>query len=170
MDRDLTPEEKRKIYLEEKARAEARDKLAAEQKQAASKKKKEAKPGCLVSLGVAILIVVGVKYCPFKPWLRYSPDDIENGARAYCRDYVQFSYLASPLSASFPVGSGKTVRLENNTYRITSHFDSRNADGSTMRTYYVCTVRLKEDPDDLMADADDYVVRACANIKKHYIA
>ena len=41
MGADLTPEERRKIYLEEKARSEARDRVAAEKKRVAAEKKKK---------------------------------------------------------------------------------------------------------------------------------
>ena len=61
MGADLTSEERRKIYLEEKARPEARDRVAAE------KKKKERTQGCLGCLGLVILIVVGAKFCPGEP-------------------------------------------------------------------------------------------------------
>ena len=62
---DLTPEERQKIFLEEKARAEARDRLAAEKKERAAKqkKKKDATHGCLGCLGLVILILVGAKFC-----------------------------------------------------------------------------------------------------------
>jgi len=68
---DLTPKERQKIYLEEKVRAEVRDKLAAEQKQAASEKKTK---GCLLKLGLAILIVVGVRFCPSEPDVKPTPE------------------------------------------------------------------------------------------------
>ena len=62
---DLTPEERQKIFLEEKARAEARDRLAAEKKERAAKekKKKDATHGCLGCLGLVILILVGARFC-----------------------------------------------------------------------------------------------------------
>lgn len=61
MGADLTPEERRKIYLEEKARSEARDRVAAE------KKKKKQTQGCLGCLGLVILIFLGVQFCPSEP-------------------------------------------------------------------------------------------------------
>ena len=65
MGADLTPKERYKIYLEEKARSEARDILAAKKKKvAAEKKKKERTQGCLGCLGLVILIVIGAKFCP----------------------------------------------------------------------------------------------------------
>ena len=66
MDEHLTPKERYKIYLEEKARSEARDILAAKKRQraAAEKKKKERTQGGLGCLGLVILIVIGAKFCP----------------------------------------------------------------------------------------------------------
>ena len=66
MGEDLTPKERYKIYLEEKARSEARDILAAKKRKraAAEKKKKERTQRGLGCLGLVILIVIGAKFCP----------------------------------------------------------------------------------------------------------
>ncbi len=148
----LTSEERRKIYLEEKARAETRDRLAAEKKTEKRtltpeepKKWKEFKYGCLVVLGIVIL---GSLFCPGDRIY------VETEARMHCRNYVRL-YLDSPEAADFPFASigSTTERFGNNTYRITSHFDSKNVYGTTMRTEYVCTIRFEGDPDNMTDEA-----------------
>ena len=62
MSSSLTPEERRKIYLEEKARAEATDRLAVEKKERVAKK--DTIRGGVGCLGLIILLVAGAKYCP----------------------------------------------------------------------------------------------------------
>lgn len=65
MSSSLTPEERRKIYLEEKARAEAKDRLAAEEKERVAKRdNKDTIRGGVGCLGLIILLVAGAKYCP----------------------------------------------------------------------------------------------------------
>ena len=75
MGEDLTPKERYKIYLEEKARSEARAMLAAKKRErvAAEKKKKERTQGCLGCLGLVILIVIGAKFCPSEPDVTVTP-------------------------------------------------------------------------------------------------
>ena len=146
----LTSEEPQKIYLGEEARSEARDKLTADKKQAtAQKKKKDLHPGCVA----LIAIVVFGGYL----WLKLSPPgewETEYAALLHCEGHVR-TVLDSPSSADFPFSRiGSAIRrLENNTYRITSHFDSKNVYGTTMRTEYVCTIRFEGDPEDLTDEA-----------------
>ena len=145
--RRLTPEERRKIYLEEKARVESKDKLSADQEQATVQRDKFSAIGCLVLLGIAIS---GALFCPIAP-------DIEPAASLRCKDYVR-TVLDSPSSADFPFFGAfarTTERLGNNTYRITSYFDSKNVFGTTMRTEYVCTIRFEGDPENLTDEAMD---------------
>lgn len=152
----LTSEERQKIHLGEEARSEARDRLAAEKKTEKSRltpeeqeKWKEFKYGCLVVLGIVILgSLLSSLFCPRDPIY------VEVEARMHCRNYVRL-YLDSPEAADFPfanIGS-TTERLENNTYRITSHFDAKNVYGTTMRTEYVCTIRFEGDPDNMTEEA-----------------
>ncbi len=55
----LTPKEKEKIYLEEKARYEAREKLAAERKAGQEQESdKDVKRGCLGCLGFIVFIIL----------------------------------------------------------------------------------------------------------------
>ena len=154
----LTSEERQKIYLGEKARSEARDRLAAEKNTEKRRltpeeqeKWKEFKYGCLVVLGIVILgSLLSSLFCP------RGPIDIQIAAGLHCRNYVRL-YLDSPSSADFSLfGIGDTTeQLENNTYRITSHFDSKNVYGTTMRTEYVCTIRFEGDPEDSTDEALD---------------
>ena len=152
MGKDLTPEERRKIYLEEKARAEVRDKLAADQKQpTAQRENKKLHPGCLAL--IFIVVVGGIV------WLHVRPPgerELEYAALLHCEGYVR-TVLDSPSSADFPFSRiGSTIeRLGNNNYRITSHFDSKNVYGTTMRTEYVCTTRFEGDPENLTDEAMD---------------
>jgi hypothetical protein len=54
---DLTPEEKQKIYLEEKTRLEAKEKLEAEKKALDDEKKKKSQKNTGIGCGVIILIL-----------------------------------------------------------------------------------------------------------------
>ena len=105
MGADLTPEERQKIYLEEKVRAEARDKLAADHKQAATKKnEKEAKQGVVVLLGLVILVFVGVKFCPNEPGVKLTPE--RDVAKQLPQDDGE-----SPLSRAASAGSAEAVKV-----------------------------------------------------------
>ena len=145
MGKDLTPEERRKIYLAEKVQAEAKDKLAANQKQATAQRgKKDFAIGCLA---VLVIVILGAVFCPRAP-------DVEWAALSFCEDYVR-SRLDSPEAADFPFSSigSTTEQLGNHTYRIESRFDSKNVFGTTKRTKYVCTVRFTGDSNNLMEEA-----------------
>lgn len=142
----LTSEERQKIYLGEKARSEARGRLAADQKQAtAQREKKVFKNGCLAVL--VIIVILGYVFCPRAP-------DVGWAALSVCEGYVRF-HLDSPEAADFPFSSigSTTEQLGNHTYRIESRFDSKNVFGTTMRTKYVCTVRFTGDSKNLTEDA-----------------
>jgi hypothetical protein len=56
---ELTPEEKKKIYEEEKERLSAQEKVKAE------KKKKETQSGCIGAIILIVLIVIGLQICGF---------------------------------------------------------------------------------------------------------
>lgn len=178
--RRLTSEERQKIYLEGKARSDARDRLAAgkktekrrltpeerrktylEEKARVEAKEKPApnqkqatvqreKNSAIGCLVLLGIAISGALFCP-------KADNIEPAAYLRCKDYVR-TVLDSPSAADFPFfrSFGRTTeRLGNNTYIFTSYFDSKNVFGTTMRTEYVCTIRFEGDPENLTDEAMD---------------
>lgn len=114
--------------------------------------------GCLGVVGVLVLFaVVGM----FLPKGDSSPSSAsgnargashsrseggdESGAWSAARSFVE-GRLKNPASADFPWYDKDAIQfLGNATYRIKSYVDASNSFGGTIRTDYVCTVRLEGD-------------------------
>ena len=175
----LTSEERQKIYLGEKARSEARDRLAAEKKTEKrrltpeerrkiyleEKARAEARDNLAADQEqataqrekkvfkngcLAVLVIIVILGYVFCP----RAPDVEWAALSVCEGYVRFR-LDSPEAADFPFSSigSTTEQLGNHTYRIESRFDSKNVFGTTMRTKYVCTVKFTGDSKNLTEEA-----------------
>ena len=144
---ELTPEERQKIYEEEKARAEAKETVEAENKaekeKAAGKRTATGCMGCLVAvLAMVVVIVIWTSLFPGEP---PSPEQqaeaLGNTAFIQCQNYVRDA-LVSPATADFPFLDRQTQLLGNNSYRVISYVDSQNALGATLRTNWICDIQF----------------------------
>lgn len=131
----LTPEERQRIYEEEKARKEAQDRLAAENK---SKQGKSPLVGCLSIIVLLVLLGILIGNCgDNEPRSEHDPITAFVMSQSFVEDR-----LKSPSTAKFPTYSESQVRdLGNGEYIVSSYVDAQNTFGAMVRTKYVC--RLK---------------------------
>jgi hypothetical protein len=139
---ELTPEERTRIYNEEKARLEAQQQIQAEQEQAQHKKNAGwARVGGAVLAGIILLLCVLGAF----PKTTDKPGDNKRGAYRYSREFVE-RRLKEPSSAKFcDYDESKVVSLGGDMYRVNSCVDSQNSFGAMIRNNYTCKLRTIED-------------------------
>lgn len=70
----------------------------------------------------------------------YTRSEEYRGATAYsCAKSQVKAMLKSPSTAKFPF-AGEGTQIEGSKYRVSSHVDSQNSFGATIRTNFSCTV------------------------------
>lgn len=132
----LTPEEKRKIYEEEKARIAAQAKIKSEADAVASKNMLS---GCLVLVALFAVLVIAMMSCVGGSADRPEHDPI--AAFVMSEGFVK-DRLKSPSSAKFQPYSASNVRdLGNGVYEVTGYVDAQNSFGAMIRNRYYCKLR-----------------------------
>lgn len=129
---DLTPEEKTRIYQEEKARIEAQTKIKN------AENKKNTRTGCLAL--VVIIIAIGL-------WIGFSIGGTEIKGPSSIDAYVMSQKfvedrLKTPSTAKFPTYKEEmVVQLNDNRFKVSAYVDAQNTFGATIRTHYTCWVK-----------------------------
>lgn len=131
---ELTPEEKQKIYEEEKARVAAQAKI----------KQENQKKGCLGCLGIfAVIFVISLLISVLSPAPKEAPANPKEDAYTAAITLAPQA-LKSPDSATFPyydksMDSG-IVDIGGGQWQITSFVDAENSFGAKIRTDYTAIV------------------------------
>jgi len=138
----LSPEEKHKIYEEEKEREEAKQHIQREKQ----------KKGCLgcFAVVVVIAIVIGIVSATGGGNSADSPDKIE--AWVMTQQFVK-DQLKAPATADYgSVWGGDyqdpdevVTALGNDKFRISAWVDAENSFGANVRTYFVCELQYLGD-------------------------
>lgn len=132
----LTPEEKRRIYEEEKARHEAQEKIKAEAKVAEANK---TLTGCGIAFLIFIVMVLAMVACISS--LPESPKHDKAMAHVMSEDFVK-ARLKSPGTAKFQMYDPANVRdLGDGVYEVRGYVDAQNGFGATIRNRYYCKLR-----------------------------
>lgn len=133
----LTPEERRRIYEEEKARIEAQAKIKAEQGSSTADSCFKGCAFCAVGF-VALLILISA----LTP-STHSEDTVGDwDARQMAHEFVK-DRLKSPSTAEFPdeySGQETVEDLPNKTYKVSGWVDAQNGFGAKLRSIW--TVKL----------------------------
>jgi hypothetical protein len=137
---ELSPEDRDRIFQEEKARRDAQERLKREEKQ------KNARYGCLGCLGFLILGAIIVAITPKAS--QQSTDDVE--AYVQAKTFIR-QQLKAPATAEFPSrlwndGEVHVVSIQNGAYRVSAWVEAQNAFGAKLRTNWSCELK-KESPD-----------------------
>jgi hypothetical protein len=128
---DLTPDERQRIYLEEKTRIEAQAKLKSE----VDAKRQKSLLGCF-AIGLLALLAMWI-IGTFVDDIPETPGSETTMAQIMAEDFIKQRLLA-PASASF---AGETAAYSGgNRYRVTGYVDSQNAFGAKLRKRFVCVV------------------------------
>lgn len=137
---DLTPEERERIYQEEKARLEAQKQLKE------TEDKKNMKIGCLTVLVIFVVAglwaaLSGIIGCSDETKVK-KPDRL--GAYVMSQQFV-IKQLKAPSTAEFPVfEEDMVIPLGKNRFKVTSYVDAQNSFGAMIRTPYTCIVKNTE--------------------------
>lgn len=130
---DLTPEEKQRIYQEEKTRLEAQKQIKE------AEDRKITKIGCLAILIIFAVVGLWVTLSGGSSSKPKSPDGLD--AYVMSQIYVE-KQLKAPSSAKFPVfDNSMVVPLGDNRFKVTSYVDAQNSFGAMVRTPYTCTIK-----------------------------
>jgi hypothetical protein len=130
---ELSPEDRQRIYAEEKARLEA------QQPKLDPTDAKKAGMGCgaiiLITIGApAIMAIVG-SIADRQP---KAPGTNMTSAQIMAEDFVR-NQLKAPSTAKF--GGQTVMHIGGESYRVTGYVDAENAFGARLRKVFVCTVR-----------------------------
>lgn len=138
---ELTPEERQKIFEEEKARKEAQDKLEAEAK---AKDTKQKGIGCLVLIVLLVIIGVWIGSCDGGD---QEPRPEHDAIAAYSMSQVfAEDHLKAPSTAKFPVFTeDQVVHAGDGEYIVSSYVDAQNSFGAMVRTHYLCGLKYAGD-------------------------
>lgn len=128
---DLTPEDRERIYQEERTRLEVQKQLKE------TEEKKNMKIGCLTVL--VIFVVAGL-------WAALSGNSEPkgpDGLDAYVMSQIFVEkQLKSPSTAKFPTfEDSMVIPLGDNRFKISSYVDAQNSFGAMVRTPYTCIVK-----------------------------
>lgn len=146
---ELTPEERQRIYEEEKARKEAQDRINAE---AQPKKKSKLGIGVLVFVALVFVLIVALgsgggsdsadkaSAPPAAPPPEHSAIEAYSMSQDFCRNN-----LKAPSTAKFPWVAPHVEDLGDGEYRVSSYVDAENSFGAKIRTNYICTVKYVGD-------------------------
>src|ERR1022692_14119 len=137
---ELSPEDRDRIFQEEKVRHQAKEKLEADQK---AKKSDKAMYGCLGCLGVIVLLGIIVSLMPKTEASRENTDD--TAAYVMAKQFIR-ERLKAPGSAEFPSqvwneGEVRKTKLENGGYRVSAWVEAQNSFGAKLRTNWVCELK-----------------------------
>lgn len=134
---ELSPEERQRIYEEEKARREAQEKMKAEATA------QNTKYGCIGCMGLlAIIIVIGA-LLPESKTTHESDDSIM--AYIMAQNFIK-KRLKAPGSADFPsqVWNKEDVHVSKQAdggYRVAAWVDAQNSFGAKLRSKWVCELK-----------------------------
>jgi hypothetical protein len=145
---ELTPEEREKIYQEEKARLEAQSQIKAEIKAEKSAKNKNA----LAAVGILAVFVLGIflfiNYNTLKPVPE--PEHSEKKAYIASQTFVN-TRLKAPGTAKFPdyesfdssrglivTFTKKGGFIDRDHYSVMAYVDAQNSYGGLLRKKYLC--------------------------------
>jgi hypothetical protein len=134
---ELSPQDRERIFLEEKARREAQEKLKKENNA------KNTKYGCIGCVGLLVLLaIIGALI----PKSKKSRDDTRTTmAYIMAKQFIQ-KQLKAPGSAEFPSqvwneGEVRIVKLGDGSYRIRAWVDAQNAFGAKLRKNWTCDLK-----------------------------
>jgi hypothetical protein len=135
---DVSPEDRRRIYAEEKARLEAQGRIKAEQSQ---KKTGCFGIGCLALVGLFVVLWIIGSLSDNKS----SPGSDKIEAYVYSEEFVK-DRLRAPSTAKFCGFSGATVvTLGGDSYQVNGWVDAQNAFGAMIRDDFVCKLHKTGD-------------------------
>jgi hypothetical protein len=136
----LTPEERQRIYEEEKARHEAQERIKAEAKAKVDDSPLSMMVGCLV-IGVCVVLALGFFMSQSSSPSSSSPSDID--AHVMARSFVR-DRLVAPSTADFSsLADTKVTPLGGNRWSVSGWVDAQNAFGAKLRRRYSCTLRYE---------------------------
>jgi hypothetical protein len=131
---ELTPEERQRIYEEEKARLEVRGEIKAEQS------RKHLNCGVMGCLGLALLILLLVVSSRNLP-TGMSLDDDDIMAFVKAKRFVSV-HLKAPGSAKFcDYSEARVIPAGGGEYIVMGHVDSQNGFGAMLRSKFAAKVR-----------------------------
>jgi hypothetical protein len=130
---ELTPEERQRIYEEEKARLQAQSQIKAENK---SKPTSCSAIGCAVILGLVVLVAIIGSFFNSSEKSTRGSDQI--GAYVYAQVFVKHR-LKAPSTAKFcGFSEANVVTLGGDSYQVSGWVDAQNAFGAMLRNSFVC--------------------------------
>jgi hypothetical protein len=149
---ELSPEERQRIYLEEKARLEAQEALQRERDeeqkiiQGMQAKQNETQARGFVGLFSVVILSLALWYgvqsakAPARSEPK-RPSVTKADAWTMATRFVE-RRLKAPGTADFPWCSDQYITdLGNGAYRVVAFVDSENGFGAKIRTRFVCTVK-----------------------------
>lgn len=137
---ELTPEERQRIFEEEKARKEAQEELKLEEQ---AKNGKTIGIGCLGLIAIIIILSLLLSMCGSKDAAEKPPHDPISAF--YMSQQFTTKQLKAPATAKYPAYSeAQVLDLGDGQYRISAYVDAQNAFGAMIRTQYLCTVKHVE--------------------------
>lgn len=129
---ELSPEERQRIYAEEKARLEAQQALKAEKKPGWGKRML----GCLgIAIGAIIALAIIGNLLP-EP--KKKPGSQGYTAQLMAERFIK-GQLRAPTTAEF--GGETATHLGEEKYSVTGYVDAQNAFGAKLRSVWTCTVQ-----------------------------
>jgi hypothetical protein len=150
----LSEDEKRRIYLEEKARLEAQEKVKQERE---GKQALSGCGGCLV-IFVVLILLVGLITSGGK-----SGSDSEHtllptktDAWVMAQGFVRKN-LKAPATADFPWYSDEYVTdLGNQIFQVAAYVDAENSFGAKIRSKFICKVKYVGNDNWVLRDIEIY--------------
>jgi hypothetical protein len=137
---EISPEERDRIFQEEKVRHEAQEKLKAEEK---AKKATNARYGCGGCLGLIVLVGAILVLMPKTETRREDTDD--TAAYVMAKQFIR-ERLKAPGSAEFPSqvwneGEVHKTKLANGSYRVSAWVEAQNSFGAKLRSNWTCELK-----------------------------
>lgn len=133
----LTPEERERIYQEEKARHEARQQLETESER---KRKDDRAHGCAMAVAGMFLLLILVAALVSITGDNESSAQDDIGAFVAARRLVR-EQLKAPSTAEFCDYSAARIAYRAGEYTVAGWVDAQNSFGATLRKPFVCRVR-----------------------------
>lgn len=131
---ELSPEDRQRIYLEEKARLEAQEQLAKE-KEDGQKKSSRTINRLMVIVGVLMAVIIIAAIVGSKEPKKPGSQTYE--AQVMAEKFIK-GRLRAPGTAEF--GGERVAHLGGEKYLVTGYVDAQNAFGAKLRNQWICTV------------------------------
>lgn len=145
---ELTTEERQRIYEEEKARLEAKERIVAE------KKKGDAKSGAIGCVVILVLVGIIATLCSSgESDTKRDPTDRDT-VISMAQVFMEKHVLKAPSSAKWPVYSEFVVSdLGGKRFKVSSYVDAENSFGAMIRTRFSITLKYAGNNQWTMEDA-----------------